>query len=81
MAIVPIFREVIVFVLCLGIGQHIALGMVLHAPGLWPWNTAGLHGVLSGLTVYGLLQAGRTAWKIIRQAPKLPSKDRPNVSW
>ena len=81
MAIVPMIREVIVFILCLGVGGHIALGVVLHAPGLWPWNAAGLYGFLSGLTVYGLVQAGRTAWKMVRQVPKLPSKDEPNVSW
>jgi hypothetical protein len=52
-------REWIVFALCLGIGGHIALGVVLHAPALWPLSTAGFYGLLSGLAVYGLVQGGR----------------------
>ena len=52
-------REWIIFALCLGVGGHIALGVVMHAPGLWPWSTTGFYGLLSGLAVYGLVQAGR----------------------
>jgi len=52
-------QEWIIFVLCLGVGGHIALGVVMHAPGLWPWSTTGFYSLLSGLVVYGLVQAGR----------------------
>jgi hypothetical protein len=59
-------REWIIFALCLGVGGHVALGVVLHAPGFWPWNTAGLYGLLSGLAVYGLVQGARALWKVAR---------------
>ena len=39
-------REWIIFALCLGVGGHVALGVVLHAPELWPWSTAGFYGLL-----------------------------------
>lgn len=52
-------QEWIIFALCLGIGGHIALGVVMHAPGLWPWSTTGFYSLLSGLAVYGLVHAGR----------------------
>ena len=74
-------REWIIFALCLGVGGHIALGVVMHAPGLWPWSTTGLYGLLSGLAVYGLVQAGRGGWKLFRLAHKFPPKDGPNTSW
>jgi hypothetical protein len=74
-------QEWIIFALCLGVGGHIALGVVLHAPGLWPWSTTGFYGLLSGLAVYGLVQTGRGVWKLFRHAPKFPSKNGPNASW
>jgi hypothetical protein len=61
-----LIREWIVFALCLGAGGHIALAFVLHAPDLWPWSRAGLYGLLSGLTVYALVQIGRWAWARLR---------------
>jgi len=57
-----LIREWIVFALCLGIGGHIALAFVLHAPNLWPWSRAGLYGLLSGLVVYTFVQVGRWVW-------------------
>jgi hypothetical protein len=59
-------REWIIFAICLGLGGHIALGVMLHAPDLWPWNRAGLYGLLSGLGFYGLIQLGRSIWRLRR---------------
>lgn len=74
-------REWIIFALCLGVGGHIALGMVLHAPGYWPWNTAALYGLLSGLTFYVLVQVARVIWKWIRPAPTHSQKSDSGTSW
>jgi len=79
--IVTMMREWIVFALCLGVGGHIALGVVMHAPGLWPWSTTGFYGLLSGIAVYALVQAGRGVWKLFRHVPKFPSENGPNASW
>jgi hypothetical protein len=57
-----LIREWVIFALCLGIGGHIALGFVLHAPDLWPWSRAGFYGLLSGIGVYGAVQTGRWIW-------------------
>jgi len=54
-------REWIIFAICLGLGGHIALGVILHAPELWPWNDAGL----AGLWVYGIVQLVRWLWWIV----------------
>ena len=64
-----LIREWIIFALCLGVGGHIALGFVLHAPERWPWSRAGLYGLLSGLAVYALVQASRLIWKAVRKKP------------
>ena len=70
-------REWIIFALCLGVGGHIALGVLMHAAGLWRWNTTGFYGLLSGVAVYGLVQAGRGVWKLFRHLPKFPSENGP----
>jgi hypothetical protein len=62
-----LIREWIVFALCLGIGGHIALAFLLHAPDLWPWSRAGLYGLLSGLAVYAFVQVGRWLWCLLRK--------------
>ncbi|MBI3808782.1 MAG: hypothetical protein HY281_14940 [Nitrospirae bacterium] len=72
-------QEGIIFALCLGVGGHIALGVVMHDPSLWPWSTTGFYGLLSGLAVYGLVQTGRGVWKLFRHPPQFPSKDGPNA--
>jgi len=76
-------REWIIFALCLGVGGHVALGVMLHAPDLWPWSTAGFYGLLSGLLVYAVVQSGRLIWRIARRTSRGSSdKDRPDpLSW
>ena len=74
-------REWIIFALCLGVGGHIALGVVMHAPGLWPWSTTGFYGLLSGLAVYAIVQACRGIWRLCRHSPTLHTKNRPDTSW
>ncbi len=59
-------REWIIFAVCFGLGGHIALGVVLHAPDLWPWSKAWLYGLFSGLTLYVLVQVVRSLWWIRR---------------
>lgn len=58
----PLIREWIVFAICLGVGGHVALGVLLHAPDLWTLREAGLNGLLSGLAIYAAVQAVRLAW-------------------
>jgi hypothetical protein len=62
-----LIREWIIFALCLGVGGHIALAFILHAPELWPWSRAGLYGLLSGLAVYVLVQVSRLIWRAVRK--------------
>lgn len=59
-------REWIIFAICLGLGGHIALGLILHAPDLWPWQNAGLRGLLIGLTVYVVVQLARSIWWVVK---------------
>ena len=54
-------REWIIFAVCLGVGGHIALGVVLHAPER-PWGQAGAFGIYSGLALYLLVQVARWIW-------------------
>ena len=63
----PLMREWILFAICLGFGGHIALAFVLHAPDLLPWSSAGFYGILSGLTLYAVIQLGRYLWQSIRK--------------
>ncbi len=68
-----LMREWIVFALCLGLGGHVALAFVLHAPDLWPWSRAGLYGLLSGVALYGIVQASRFVWLAVRKKSMSPS--------
>jgi hypothetical protein len=74
-------REWIIFALCLGVGGHIALGVILHAPGYWPWSTAGFYGLLSGLVLYGVVQVCRALWKALKHHSSNTSNDEPGPSW
>jgi hypothetical protein len=66
-------REWIVFAICLGLGGHVVLGLILHAPDAWPWRDAGTYGLLVGLSVYAVVQLGRAFWWFIRR------RGRPSV--
>ena len=66
-------REWIIFALCLGLGGHIALGVVLHAPERWPWSQAGLYGLLLGMAVYIAVQLVRSCWWAFRGRSKTGS--------
>jgi hypothetical protein len=63
----PLVREWIIFALCLGVGGHIALAFILHAPEWWPWSRAGFYGLLCGLAFYVTVQLIRWIWKTIRK--------------
>ncbi len=63
-------REWIIFAICLGLGGHIALGVVLHAPELWSLRDAGFNGLLAGLGVYLAVQLFRWLWRAVKGFPK-----------
>ncbi len=44
-------REWIIFALCLGLGAHVTLGLVLHDGEAWPAQTAAAYGVLISLAL------------------------------
>jgi hypothetical protein len=66
-------REWAVLALCLGVGGHIALAVVLHAPERWPWSHAGLYGLVLGMGVYVAVQLVRTLWWVVRGRSKAES--------
>jgi len=66
-------REWIVFALCLGLGGHIALAVVLHTPERWPWTHAGLYGLALGVGVYAAVQLTRALWRAFRGRSKAES--------
>lgn len=74
-------REWLIFAICVGVGGHIALGVVLHAPGFWPWNMTGFYGLLSGLAVYGVVQGVRSAWRLFRPLGKPTVTQKSKASW
>ena len=59
-------REWIVFSLCLGIGAHIVLGLILHSPELWPLKSIWVYGLLIPFSVYVIVQLGRSLWWWLR---------------
>ena len=74
-------REWIIFALCLGIGGHLALGVMLHAPDMWPWSTAGFYGLMSGVGVYALVQTARGIWKMLRMLKTRDETPSSGGSW
>ena len=74
-------REWIIFALCLGVGGHVALGVILHAPELWPWSTAGFYGLMTGLAVYAVVQAARGLWKVWRTSKMRDQRPSSDSSW
>jgi len=59
-------REWILFAICLGLGGHIALGLILHAPDRWTWQQAGPQGLLGGLAVYAAIQLARSIRWVVK---------------
>jgi len=74
-------REWIIFALCLGVGGHVALGVMLHAPELWPWSTAGFYGLVSGLAIYAVVQGARGLWRLYRNARPRDHRPSSDSSW
>lgn len=74
-------REWIIFAICLGLGGHVVLGFVLHAPDLWPWRDAGLYGLLVGLSVYVVVQLARSLWWLLRGKTKAGAESRGRTAW
>jgi hypothetical protein len=50
----------------MGMGGHVVLGIVLHAPETWPWQEAGHYAVLVGFSVYVAVLIGRLVWGAVR---------------
>lgn len=61
------FREWMVFAICLGFGGHVALGLILHAPDFWSWDNAGRRGLFIGLGVYLAVQILRSLWWLAKR--------------
>jgi hypothetical protein len=59
-------REWIVFALCLGLGAHVALGVLLHGSFGWPTETYGFYGIAFGVGIYVVVQVSRFVWRLIR---------------
>jgi hypothetical protein len=62
-----IMREWAIFALSFGLGGHVVLGMMLHAPDLWPWDKAGIYGLLVGASVYVAFQVLRSIWWMVTE--------------
>jgi hypothetical protein len=62
-----IMKEWAFFALSFGLGGHVALGMMLHAPELWPWDKAGIYGLLVGVSVYVAIQVLRSIWWVMTE--------------
>ena len=60
-----LIREWIIFALSFGLGGHVVLGLMLHAPERWPWSEAGTRGLLVGLSVYVGVQLLRSLWWVL----------------
>ena len=76
-----IAREWIIFAVCLGLGGHIVLGLILHAPELWSWSNAGVHGLLVGLSVYVVVQLSRSLWWLMKGRGKTGSEEHRRSAW
>lgn len=70
-----IFKEWIIVALSLGVGGHVALGLLLHAPNIWPRERFWLLGVLAGVSVYVCVQVCRSLWWLIRGEPTTASQE------
>ena len=68
-------REWMIFAICLGLGGHIALALLLHAPQQWPARTLWLYGVVLALSVYVGVQLLRSVWWLWRSERTSDSQD------
>jgi hypothetical protein len=57
-----IIREWIVLAICLGLGAHVALGVLLHGSLDWPTESYGLYGIFFGIFIYVVVQVSRSVW-------------------
>ena len=64
-----VIREWIIFSLCLGIGAHIVLGLMLHSPELWPLKSLWIYDLFISFSVYAVVQLGRSLWWWFRNVP------------
>ncbi len=68
-------REWIIFALCMGLGGHLVLAVILHTPDRWPWSDAGVYGLLVGLSVYIVVQMLRSVWRLVKGRAKSGSEN------
>ena len=61
-----LMREWIILALCLGLGAHVTLGIVLHGQDDWSGTTYSIYGILISLSIYVLVQLGRSIWWLLR---------------
>ena len=69
-----VIREWIVLALSVGLGAHVTLGMVLHGQEGWSGTTLALYGILISVSIYVVVQLGRSVWwwlRVERSAEKL----------
>jgi len=59
-------REWINFALCLGLGAHVTLGLVIHDAENWKPQTSGMYGLLISLAIYVMVQVVRSIWWIVK---------------
>ena len=59
-------REWIIFALSIGLGGHVALGLILHDPTSSLWQNIGWKTFFIGLFIYAVIQAGRSIVMAIR---------------
>ena len=57
-----VIREWIIVALCIGLGAHVTLGLVLHGQEGWSGATYATYGILISLSIYVLVQLGRSVW-------------------
>ena len=65
-----IIREWIVLALCLGLGAHVALGVLLHGSLGWSTEMFGYYGMAFGVVIYMVVQVGRSLWWLVRGKSK-----------
>lgn len=58
-------KEWIIFTISLGLGAHIVLGLMLHSPDSWPTQSLWWYGPLISLSVYIVVQLGRSLWWVM----------------